>query len=78
MLRVPENGTRLSAQDLLSANIGFDIDMGGENSARLTFWGQNLTDEEYQLDALPFETFAFETQVFGQPRSYGVSLGYDF
>lgn len=77
MLRVPEAGTRISAQDLLSASIGFGFDVG-DKQAKLTFWGQNLTDDEYQIDAIGFDTFAHAIQVFGQPRSYGVSLGYDF
>ena len=77
LLRVPENGTRISSQDLVSANIGMGFDVGG-NEFSITFWGQNLTDDEYTIDALPFETFAFPVQVFGQPRSYGVSLGYNF
>jgi len=77
LLRVPENQTRLSAQDLVSANIGMGFDVGG-NDFNITLWGQNLTDDEYTIDALPFETFAFPVQVFGQPRSYGVSLGLNF
>ena len=77
LLRVPENGTRISSQDLVSANIGMGFEVG-ENELNVTFWGQNLTDDEFTIDALPFETFAFPVQVFGQPRSYGVSLGYNF
>jgi len=55
--------------------MGFDV---GGNDFNITLWGQNLTDDEYTIDALPFETFAFPVQVFGQPRSYGVSLGLNF
>ncbi len=77
LLRVPENQTRLSAQNLLSGNIGMGFDIGGNNLA-ISLWGQNLTDDNYIIDALPFETFAFPVQVFGQPRSYGISLGYNF
>jgi len=77
LLRVPENQTRLSSQDLVSASIGMAFDAGG-NDVLVTLWGQNLTDDEYVIDALPFETFAFPVQAFGQPRSYGVSIGYNF
>jgi len=77
LLRVPENQTRLSAQNILSGSIGMGFDAGG-NDVTITLWGQNLTDDEYIIDALPFETFAHPVQVFGQPRSYGVSLGYNF
>ncbi len=74
LLRVPENGTRLTNQDLLSANFGILLD----NDVRVSVWGQNLTDDEFTIDALPFETFAFPVQVFGTPRTYGVTVGYDF
>jgi len=77
LLRVPENQTRISAQNILSGSIGMGFDVGG-NDLSVTLWGQNLTDDEYIVDALPFETFAHPVQVFGQPRSYGVSLGYNF
>jgi len=29
-------------------------------------------------EELPFESFAYRTQVFGQPRSYGATLGVKF
>ncbi len=74
LLRVPENGTRLTSQDLLSGQLGLRFD----NDIRVAVWGQNLTDDEYTIDALPFETFAFPVEVFGQPRTYGVTVGYDF
>lgn len=78
LLRVPENQTRLSAQDLVSANIGMGFQMGEGGEATITLWGQNLLDDEYIIDALPFETFAHATKVYGQPRSYGVTAAYKF
>jgi len=77
LLRVPETGERLTNQDLLSATVGLGFDWG-ENRASIRLWAQNLTDDEYTIDILPFDSFAFATQVFGQPRSFGVSFGYDF
>ena len=78
LLRVPENQTRLSAQNLVSANLGMGFEMGDGGMATITFWGQNLLDDEYIIDALPFETFAHATKVYGQPRSYGVTAAYKF
>ena len=46
------------------------IDQGDGAELTVSLWATNLLDEEYLLDALPFNTFAYETQVFGQPRSW--------
>ena len=78
ILLVPENAQRLPSIDLVRGRIGMSFDMQNGNEAILAIWGTNLLDEEYLIDALPFQTFAFETEVFGQPRSYGFTAGYKF
>jgi outer membrane receptor protein involved in Fe transport len=64
----------LTDQDLVSGRIGVTLN----NGAYVALWGQNLFDDEYTVDALPFETFAKQVHVFGTPRTYGVTIGYDF
>jgi len=78
VLAVPANDLRLPAFDLVNGRIGYDFDMASGNTATVAIWGTNLFDEEYLVDSLPFETFAYRTQVYGQPRSYGASLGIKF
>lgn len=77
ILRVPNAGTRLGSSDLVSARLGMGFDMNG-NEATIAIWAENLFDEEYQIDRIGFNTFSHEVQVFGQPRSYGISAGYKF
>ena len=78
ILSIPENALRLPSVELVSGRIGVDYDMGNGKVLSVAAWGQNLFDEEYLIDSLPFETFAYRTGVYGQPRSYGVTLGYKF
>ena len=66
-----------SSQNLVSGRIGMGFDIGGKE-ASISLWGANLLDDEYTIDGLPFNTFAFNTAVFGQPRTYGVAAGVKF
>jgi len=80
-LGIPAQGAAdeilFSSQNLLSGRIGVNLEAAGQDIT-LAIWGQNLTDDEYTIDGLPFNTFAFNTAVFGQPRTYGVSAGVKF
>ena len=80
-LAIPAQGNaseiRFSQQNLLSGRIGVGFDLGGRE-ASISVWGENLTDDEYTIDGLPFNTFAFNTAVFGTPRTYGVAAGVKF
>ena len=80
-LAIPMQGAAseilFTQQNLLSGRIGVGFDIGGRE-ASVSFWGENLTDDEYTIDGLPFNTFAFNTAVFGQPRTYGVAAGVKF
>ena len=78
ILSVPESFLELPKVDLLTGNIGMAFDLAGGNRATVSLWGQNLTDEEFLIDALPFNTFAYNVEVFTQPRSYGLSVAVDF
>ena len=77
-LSIPESNLRLPAYDLLNGRIGVSFETGNGHQATIALWGTNLLDEEYLIDSLPFETFAYRTGVFGQPRSFGITAGYKF
>lgn len=80
VLSIPQNDLRLPSFALVNGRLGFNLEDFGVEDSPLTvaFWGTNLLDEEYLIDSLPFESFAYRTVVFGQPRSYGVSVGTRF
>jgi iron complex outermembrane recepter protein len=46
-------------------------------SLTLSLWGKNLTDEEYVISAFNFEEVA-TIHAFGNPRTAGIELKYDF
>ncbi len=78
ILSIPQNDLRLPSVGLVSGRIGMGFNTANGNEAYIALWGQNLFDEEYYIDSLPFETFAYRTAVFGEPRTYGATLGYKF
>ncbi len=78
ILNIPENDLRLPSVNLVTGRIGMNFKLQDGNEATLALWGTNLLDEEYLIDALPFESFAYRTEVYGQPRSYGITAGYRF
>ena len=78
VLAIPESNLRFQSISLVNGRIGYDFELQNGASATVALWGQNLFDEEYLIDSLPFETFAYRTEVFGQPRTYGASLGIKF
>ncbi len=53
---------------------------GWAENVKVSFWGKNLLDEEYQL--INAGSFAFigisDQATYGDPRTYGVSLGIEF
>lgn len=78
ILAIPENALRLPSVSLVSGRVGMDFLTGGDDRMSIALWGQNLLDEEYLVDSLPFETFAYRTGVYGQPRTFGLSFGYKY
>ena len=68
----------LTKQDLVSGRIGIDLEDLTGVQGTLSLWAQNLLDDKYTVDTLPFETFIKQVHVFGTPRTYGVSLGVEF
>lgn len=48
----------------------------GSGELRALLWGRNLADEEYFGHAMSFGVFQLAT--FGEPRSYGIDLAWEF
>ncbi|NNC39024.1 MAG: hypothetical protein EX271_11150 [Acidimicrobiales bacterium] len=78
VLAIPESDLRFPSISLVNGRIGYDFPLANGKSATIALWGQNLFDEEYLIDSLPFETFAYRTEVYGLPRTYGASIGVKF
>ena len=74
ILAIPQGRVRLPSFGIATGQFGISF----PNSATVTVWGTNLFDEKYLIEALNFEGFAYRTQVFGQPRSYGITVAKKF
>ena len=63
---------------LLSARLSIaDIAVGGAK-ASISLWGKNLTKEDYLLSGIDFGSLGFAGVMYGDPRSFGVELGFKF
>ncbi|WEK42053.1 MAG: TonB-dependent receptor [Candidatus Sphingomonas colombiensis] len=72
------NSIKSDAQNLVDAQIIFDkISLGGIK-AQLKFWGKNLTNEHNMVRAIDFGALGFAGGYYGEPRTYGATIGFNF
>lgn len=75
-------GTQKSDASLLDARIAAHWDVSDSGTLTLAVWGKNLLDDEYHLDRINFSEIdgfnAPDVVWFGDPRTYGLELGYEF
>ena len=76
-LSIPQNNLFLTDRNIVSGRIGVDFAVGNSDMS-VWIWGENLLDDKYTVDSLPFETFAYRTVVFGQPATYGLGASIKF
>ena len=72
-------GVPRTNSNLLDARLGYTFGSVGDSSVTVFFYGQNLTDDEFTIDA--FDGFAAvfgTTNVFGLPRTYGGGITVTF
>ena len=55
-----------------------DISLGDAGSLRISAWGKNLADEEYEEWGIDFASLGYAGNTFGRARTYGVDLVYNF
>lgn len=72
-------GVPRTNSNLLDARVGFTFGTLGESDVTVFFYGQNLTDDAFTIDALDaFQAVIGTTNVFGQPRTYGGGISVKF
>ncbi len=76
------DGAPNNSRNLVDASITWsDVALGGlPGRFRASIWGKNLTDDEYYLLNTAAWGFvgANEVATFGDPRTYGLTLSYDY
>jgi iron complex outermembrane receptor protein len=78
---LPLSSGRFDAYTLFNARLSLsDIKVGADSgSFRLSVWGRNITDEEYIVYSSPVGTPPIAiTEVYGDPRTIGININYEF
>jgi iron complex outermembrane receptor protein len=69
----------LGSFGLLSANLDWTWLAGNKSTVDLRFFGTNLTDRKYRIsNSDVWNTLYFQSSIYGEPRVFGVQLGYGF
>ncbi len=55
-----------------------EIRLGDSGSLRISAWGKNLADEEYEEWGIDFASLGYAGNTFGRARTYGVDVVYNF
>ena len=70
--------TNGDARGLVDAQLGLrDIEIGNSLFS-ITAWAKNLTDEEYIARAVDFGQLGFAHTLYGEPRTYGLTVAAEF
>lgn len=73
----PQDGFDLPAYGLWNARATLsEVASGNGGKLKFSVWGKNLTDEEYLMHSVGFG--AVNVGWFGEPRSYGVDVTYEY
>lgn len=64
---------------ILNARVSLnDVQMGDMGVLRVSAWGKNLADEEYEEWGIDFASLGFAGNTFGRARTYGVDFVFNF
>ena len=69
-----------AAYALVDMRITLDqIPVSANAKLKLSAWGKNLADKEYRYGSVDLiDNLGFASTQYGEPRTYGVSIQYDF
>ena len=82
--------SQLEDRSLLNARLALAEVALGQGSLAVAVWGKNITDEDYRINTIPFggvdqrvdpnggSGVGWTTSYFGDPRTYGLELSYQF
>ena len=71
--------TKGDARGLVDGQIRVDNVLGSAaEGLNLTLWGKNLTNKEYVVRSVDFGALGYATTIYGDPRTYGLTLDMKF
>lgn len=68
----------MSERTIIDANISLQDVKVGNGTLAVSLWGKNLSDEDYPLYSINFGAMNIITENYGDPRTYGVDVTYQF
>ena len=76
----PLGNLRRDGRDLVNGRISLSDIAVGENGGafRISLWGKNLLDEEFVLYSITHSASSSVSDAWGEPRSVGVALVYEY
>lgn len=74
-----ENPSQMMDQKtLVNAQLAWQDIKVGDGTLTITLWGRNLLDDDYPNYAINFGALNFITEQYGDPKTYGLDLTYQF
>ena len=70
--------SKLDEYGLLNGRITLSNIPALNGSFKISLWGKNLEDKEYVIDSVTSFAHADRAVLFGEPRSYGLDLSYEY
>lgn len=68
----------MDARTLVNARLSLEQIEVGDGLMKISIWGRNLTDDDYPTFATNFGSLGPIAEQYGEPRTYGIDLTYDF
>jgi iron complex outermembrane receptor protein len=69
----------MDSRTVLDARLSLEEVAVGDGTMRFTLWGKNLTDEDYPTYSINFgSSIGLVTENYGDPRTYGIEVAYEY
>ncbi len=68
----------IDERTLVNARLGLEDIAVGQGTLRFALWGKNLLDDDYASFGVNFATLGPITEQYGEPRTYGLDITYEF
>ncbi|MEZ5573837.1 MAG: TonB-dependent receptor [Halioglobus sp.] len=69
----------MDARTVIDGRLSLENVEVGDGTMRFTLWGKNLTDEDYSIYGINFgNDIGLITQNYGDPRTFGIEVAYEY
>ena len=68
----------MDERTIVNARLSLEDVKAGPGNLTFTLWGKNLTDDDYPTFGINLGGLGPITQVYGEPRTYGLDVTYEY